>query len=151
MRRVRCKRECCQGCQDERSQLYCDLKSVGEGGTRPDLVSAAVRSRIAVIARGENCADQDAFERKIQRANEAGFVVALVGLMEPVDRYPESAAACLFARHMVARLFGNFVIFSPSFDSRFIPLADEVGLDEDQRCRPLASADRAALRMFTRL
>ena len=51
----------------------------------------------------------------------------LVGLMEPVHRYPESAAACLFARNIVARLFGNFVIFSPSFDSKFMPLADEVG------------------------
>jgi hypothetical protein len=27
----------------------------------------------------------------------------------------------------VARLFGNFMIFSPSFDSKFMPLADEVG------------------------
>lgn len=68
-----------------------------------------------------------AFERRIQQANEAGFVVMLVGLMEPVNRYPESAAACLFARNIVARLFGNFVIFSPSFDSNFMPLADEVG------------------------
>ncbi|MBI5771356.1 MAG: DUF4038 domain-containing protein [Verrucomicrobia bacterium] len=67
------------------------------------------------------------FERKIQQANEAGFVVMLVGLMEPVNRYPESAAACLFARQIVARLFGNFVIFSPSFDSNYLPLADEVG------------------------
>lgn len=75
-----------------------------------------------------NPAFWQAFERKIQRANEAGFAVLLVGLMEPVDRYPESAAACLFARHIVARLFGNFVIFSPSFDSPFMPLADEVGL-----------------------
>ncbi len=68
------------------------------------------------------------FERKIQRANEAGFVVLLVGLMEPVSRYPERGAACLFARNIVARLFGNFVIFSPSFDSPFMPLADEVGV-----------------------
>lgn len=68
------------------------------------------------------------FERRVQRANEAGFVVLLVGLMEPVDRYPQAAAACLFARNIVARLFGNFVIFSPSFDSPFMPLADEVGL-----------------------
>ncbi len=74
-----------------------------------------------------NPAFWQAFERKIQRANEAGFVVTLVGLMEPVHRYPESAAACLFARNIVARLFGNFVIFSPSFDSQFMPLADEVG------------------------
>ncbi len=75
-----------------------------------------------------NPAFWQAFERKMQRANEAGFVVALVGLMEPVNRYPESAAACLFARNIVARLFGNFVLFSPSFDSEYLPLADEVGL-----------------------
>jgi len=74
-----------------------------------------------------NPAFWQAFERKIQRANEAGFAVLLVGLMEPVERYLESATACLFARHIVARLFGNFVIFSPSFDSKFMPLADEVG------------------------
>ena len=75
-----------------------------------------------------NPAFWQAFERKIQRANEEGFVVLLVGLMEPVNRYPESATACLFARNMVARLFGNFTIFSPSFDSEFMPLADEVAL-----------------------
>ena len=51
----------------------------------------------------------------------------LVGLMEPVQRYPEADKACLFARNIVARLFGNFVIFSPSFDSQFMPLANEVG------------------------
>ncbi|MGE0757123.1 MAG: DUF4038 domain-containing protein [Pirellulaceae bacterium] len=68
-----------------------------------------------------------AFERKVQRANDAGFVVLLVGLMEPAHRYPDSEAACQFARHLVARLWGNSVIFSPSFDSPFMPLADEVG------------------------
>jgi hypothetical protein len=47
--------------------------------------------------------------------------------MEPVSRYPESSKACLFARNIIARLFGNFVIFSPSFDSEFLPLANEVG------------------------
>lgn len=67
------------------------------------------------------------FERKIQRANEQGLAVLLVGLMEPVRRYPETAQACLFARNIVARLFGNFVVFSPSFDSEYRPLADEVG------------------------
>ncbi len=75
-----------------------------------------------------NPAFWQAYERKIQRANQQGFVVTLVGLMEPVHRYPEPAAACLFARNIVARLYGNFVIFSPSFDSKFMPLADEVGL-----------------------
>jgi hypothetical protein len=67
------------------------------------------------------------FESKIERANESGLVVLLVGLMEPVSRYPEPAQACLFACNIVARLFGNFVIFSPSFDSKFMPLANEVG------------------------
>jgi len=74
-----------------------------------------------------NPAYWQSFERKIQRANEMGLVVLMVGLMEPVDRYPKAAEACLFARNIVARLFGNFVIFSPSFDSEFMPLADEVG------------------------
>lgn len=74
-----------------------------------------------------NPAFWQAFESKIQRANERGFVVMLTGLMEPVFRYPESHVACLFARSIVARLFGNFVIFSPSFDSKFMPLGDEVG------------------------
>jgi hypothetical protein len=74
-----------------------------------------------------NPAYWQSFERKLQRANEQGLAVLLVGLMEPVSRYPESAAACLFARNIVARLFGNFVIFSPSFDSEVMPLANEVG------------------------
>ena len=87
-----------------------------------------------------NPAFWQSFERKIQQANEAGFVVMLVGLMEPVNRYPESAAACLFARNIVARLFGNFVIFSPSFDSNFMPLADEVGL---------ATRDATAVHLIT--
>jgi hypothetical protein len=74
-----------------------------------------------------NPAYWQSFERKVERANQQGLVVLLVGLMEPVDRYPEAGKACLFARSIVARLFGNFVIFSPSFDSKSMPLADEVG------------------------
>ncbi|MEK7674505.1 MAG: DUF4038 domain-containing protein [Verrucomicrobiota bacterium] len=74
-----------------------------------------------------NPAYWQSFEQKVQRANEAGLVVLLVGLMEPVHRYPEADEACLFARNIVARLFGNFVIFSPSFDSQFMPLANTVG------------------------
>jgi len=67
------------------------------------------------------------YERKIERANEQGVVVLMVGLMEPVHRYPETVYAQRFARNIIARLFGNFVIFSPSFDSDFTPLANEVG------------------------
>ena len=74
-----------------------------------------------------NPAYWQAFERKVQRANESGLVVLLVGLMEPVSRYPESSKARRFAQNIIARLFGNFVIFSPSFDSEFMPLANEVG------------------------
>jgi hypothetical protein len=74
-----------------------------------------------------NPAYWQSFEQKIQRANEAGMAVLLVGLMEPVHRYPEATQACLFARSIVARLFGNFVVFSPSFDSEFMPMANEVG------------------------
>lgn len=74
-----------------------------------------------------NPAYWQSFERKIHRANEQGLVVLLVGLMEPVSRYPEPAEACLFARNIVARLFGNLVLFSPSFDSPYLPLADQVG------------------------
>lgn len=74
-----------------------------------------------------NPAYWQSFERKVQRANESGLAVLLVGLMEPVSRYPEPTQACLFARNIVARLFGNCVIFSPSFDSPFMPLANEVG------------------------
>lgn len=74
-----------------------------------------------------NSAYWQSFERKIQRANEEGLVVLLVGLMEPVHRYPDVAQARLFARNIIARLFGNFVVFSPSFDSEVLPLAHEVG------------------------
>jgi len=74
-----------------------------------------------------NPAYWQSFEQKVQRANETGLAVLLVGLMEPVRRYPEATEACLFARNIVARLFGNFVVLSPSFDSKFMPLADEVG------------------------
>ena len=67
------------------------------------------------------------FEEKVQRANEKGLAILVVGLMEPVGRYPQSGEAQVFARNLVARLFGNFVIFSPSFDSAYSTLGDDVG------------------------
>jgi|GEM_PF-4272748 len=67
------------------------------------------------------------YERKIQRANEKGLFVLMVGLMEPRKRYPGSAEARAFARWIVARLYGNFVAFSPSFDSGYRTLGDDVG------------------------
>ena len=67
------------------------------------------------------------YEQKVQLANEQGLVVLVVGLMEPVKRYPDAASAQAFTRHLVARLMGNFVIFSPSFDSVYKELGDVVG------------------------
>jgi hypothetical protein len=67
------------------------------------------------------------YEQKIQRANEKGLFVLMVGLMEPRKRYPGADEARAFARWIVARLYGNFVAFSPSFDSGYRPLGDEVG------------------------
>ncbi len=66
------------------------------------------------------------YEKKVQYANEQGFVVIIMGLMEPVKRYPDAASAQHFARNLAARLMGNFVIFSPSFDSKYMDLADSV-------------------------
>jgi Protein of unknown function (DUF4038)/Domain of unknown function (DUF5060)/Putative collagen-binding domain of a collagenase len=67
------------------------------------------------------------FEAKVEAANRAGLVVLVVGVMEPVRRYPARAEAERFARRLAARLFGNFVIFSPSFDSPWMELGNQVG------------------------
>ena len=65
------------------------------------------------------------FERKVQQANDQGFVVAIVGLMERViegcnggQPYPTIADSRIYARNVVARLAGNHVIFSPGFDRK---------------------------------
>ncbi len=67
------------------------------------------------------------YEQKVEYANKQGIVILAVGLMEPLSRYPSSPDAQLFAKNFVARMFGNFVIFSPSFDSPNMTLADDVG------------------------
>ncbi|HEY5911349.1 MAG TPA: DUF4038 domain-containing protein [Verrucomicrobiae bacterium] len=67
------------------------------------------------------------YDQKVQMANEQGLLVLIVGLMEPVKRYPDPASAQQFARYLVARMTGNFVIFSPSFDSPYRDLGDAVG------------------------
>jgi len=67
------------------------------------------------------------YDRRVQLANDEGFVVLVVGLMEPVKRYPDAIAAQRFSRYLVARLTGNFVIFSPSFDSPYREPGDVVG------------------------
>ncbi len=67
------------------------------------------------------------YEQKVQLANEQGLVVLIVGLMEPVKRYPAPASAQAFARYLAARLMGNFVVYSPSFDSPYLDLGNAVG------------------------
>ncbi len=67
------------------------------------------------------------YDEKVRLANEAGLVVLAVGVMEPVERYPEPDAARAFARYLAARLAGSFAILSPSFDSPYMPLGDAVG------------------------
>ncbi len=67
------------------------------------------------------------YEQKVELANERGLVVLIVGLMEPVNRYPDAVSAQAFARYLAARLMGNFVVFSPSFDSPYLDLGNAVG------------------------
>ncbi len=67
------------------------------------------------------------FDKKVEYANQKGFVVLLVGIMEPTTRYPTSAEASLFARNIAARLHGSHVILSPSFDSPYRTLGDDAG------------------------
>ncbi len=65
------------------------------------------------------------YDRRIQEANDAGFVVCLIGLMERIleDKpWPPSAESQHLARYVASRLAGNFVVYSPSFDR---PKADQ--------------------------
>ncbi len=76
------------------------------------------------------------YENLVQYANEQGMVIAIVGLMEPLERYPNAEDARVFARNLVSRLMGNFVIFSPSFDSSYTELGDVVG-EEIRKTTPI--------------
>lgn len=65
------------------------------------------------------------FDKKIQRANNSGFEVMLVGLRERLiegcnqgQPYPTMADTRIYARNVAARLSGNHVIFSPTFDRK---------------------------------
>ncbi|HEX7185157.1 MAG TPA: DUF4038 domain-containing protein [Thermoanaerobaculia bacterium] len=63
------------------------------------------------------------WERRIQEANDAGFVVVVVGLMEGVIERkggtwcaPTLVDSEIYARNIAARLAGSPVILSPGFD-----------------------------------
>jgi hypothetical protein len=70
------------------------------------------------------------FDRKIQQANDQGFYVLLVGLMDRLIEtnvgadskcggnapWPVLTESEIYARNVAARLSGSYVMFSPSFD-----------------------------------
>lgn len=53
----------------------------------------------------------------VQYANDKGIVIFITGLIDPVSPWPELAEARIFARNLVSRLAGSFVIYSPAFDN----------------------------------
>ncbi len=64
-----------------------------------------------------NLAFWRAFEDKVDKANQKGLYIFLAGLMEPYKRYPTSEEAVRFTGWLGGRLAGNFMIYSPGFDS----------------------------------
>lgn len=61
----------------------------------------------------------DEYDRRIQEANDAGFVVCLIGLMERILEsrpWPPTVESQHLARYVTSRLAGNFVVYSPGFD-----------------------------------
>ena len=59
----------------------------------------------------------------VEQANAQDIAVLMAGLIDPVDlgkdrTYPNLANARDFARYLSARLAGNHVLYSPSFDDR---------------------------------
>ena len=73
------------------------------------------------------------YEQKIEYANQQGIVMFIVGSYNPLgaDQLPSSSYAQRFGRNLAARLFGNFVIFSPALDlsaeKAKVSLCDDVG------------------------
>jgi hypothetical protein len=72
-------------------------------------------------------------DKMVKAANDAGLIVLVAGLLDPMDRsgsntplksnpshlnlpFPSTTVATTFARNLAARLAGSYVIFSPGFD-----------------------------------
>jgi hypothetical protein len=80
------------------------------------------------------------FEKLVKDANDAGIVVVVADVMDPLNRagsnqminpsvkFPARADAAAFARNLAARLAGSFVVFSPSFDARVSDPTAETGI-----------------------
>lgn len=94
-------------------------RKVDKNGNPPfDQLSGCTSSAIVPNACSvPNFAFWRAFEEKLDKANQQGLYIFLAGLMEPQNRYPATKDAVRFARWLVSRLSGNFVLFSPGFDS----------------------------------
>ncbi len=61
----------------------------------------------------------DEYDRRIKEANDAGFVVCLIGLMERIlesKPWPPTSESQHLARYVASRLAGSFVVYSPGFD-----------------------------------
>ena len=71
------------------------------------------------------------FESLVEEANRQGLLVAVLGLIDPVDRggldkvfpdkmnpYARPSEAVRFAGYLAARLSGNHVVFSPGYDDK---------------------------------
>jgi hypothetical protein len=74
---------------------------------------------------------------KIDYANQQGIAVLFAGFIEPLSKSAAndysavltvSKEATVFAQSIVARLYGNFVVFSPGFDH---PLPENIGIIND--------------------
>lgn len=81
------------------------------------------------------------FDALVDIANQAGLLVAVVGLMDPIDRdlYPTPTDATIFARNLLARLSGSAVAVSPAFDdkvSQQLALMQAVGEELQPRVYP---------------
>ncbi len=93
-----------------------------------------------------------AFDNKVQQANQSGLVAVIVGLNDPMDRggpkdastlrlYPRKADIQVFARNLAARMAGSFVIYSGAFDDR----RDVVNPDSGEVQEDVMKAALAAL------
>ncbi len=108
----------------------CGVQPTDSAGLRPfeQLSNCTPSGTIPNNCSRWNPAFWQAFDTKLQQANEAGFAVALVGLMEKViagcndgQARPNIADSQIYARNVAARLAGSHVVLSPAFDTKPTP------------------------------
>lgn len=96
------------------------------------------------------------FEAMIKVANDAGILIVIADVMDPLNRagsnqginpqvlFPRRADAAIFARNLAARLAGSFVAYSPSFDSRANDSTAEPGVNVAGLIDAVGTAIRSA-------